>query len=79
MCIGGILALRAQCVLLLAYVPPEEPPGTPLGNTLRKQATQSGLEHPKKPYPQCIEAYCQTTMMPKVPQSMGFYYSQTPK
>ena len=23
--------------------------------------------------------YYQTTMMPKVPQSMGFYYSQAPK
>ena len=32
---GGILALRAHCALLLDYVPPEEPPGTPLGNTLR--------------------------------------------
>ena len=36
-------------------------------------------EHPKMPYPQCIKTYYQTTMMPKVPQSMGFYYSQTPK
>ena len=33
--IGGILALRAHCALLLDYVPPEEPLGTPLGNTLR--------------------------------------------
>ena len=32
---GGILALRAHCALLLDYVPPEEPLGTPLGNTLR--------------------------------------------
>ena len=32
---GGILALRAHCALLLDYVPPEEPPGTPLGNALR--------------------------------------------
>ena len=31
---GGILALRAHCALLLDYVPPEEPPGTPLGNAL---------------------------------------------
>ena len=29
--------------------------------------------------PQCIKTYYQTTMMPKVTQSMGFYYSQTPK
>ena len=28
-------ALRAQCALLLDYVPPKEPLGTPLGNTLR--------------------------------------------
>ena len=28
-------ALRAHCALLLDYVPPEEPLGTPLGNTLR--------------------------------------------
>ena len=33
--VGGILALRAQCALLLDYVPPEEPLGTALGNTLR--------------------------------------------
>ena len=32
---GGILALRAHCALLLDYVPPEGPLGTPLGNTLR--------------------------------------------
>ena len=32
--LGGTLALRAQCVLLLDYVPSEEPIGTPLGNTL---------------------------------------------
>ena len=32
---GGILALRAHCALLLDYVPPEEPLGTPLGNALR--------------------------------------------
>ena len=32
---GGILALRAHCALLLDYVPPEEPLGTPLGNSLR--------------------------------------------
>ena len=31
----GILALRAHCALLLDYVPPEEPLGTPLGNTVR--------------------------------------------
>ena len=31
------------------------------------------------PYPQCIKTYYQTTMMPKVPQRMGFYYGQTPK
>ena len=28
-------ALCAHCALLLDYVPPEEPPSTPLGNTLR--------------------------------------------
>ena len=28
-------ALRAPGALLLDYVPPEEPPSTPLGNTLR--------------------------------------------
>ena len=33
--LGGILALRAHYALLLDYVPPEEPLGTPLGNTLR--------------------------------------------
>ena len=33
--LGGILALRTHCALLLDYVPPEEPPGTPLGNALR--------------------------------------------
>ena len=32
---GGILALRAHCALLLDYVPPEEPLGTPLANALR--------------------------------------------
>ena len=32
---GGIFALRAHCALLLDYVPPEEPPRTPLGNALR--------------------------------------------
>ena len=31
----GILALHAHCALFLDYVPPEEPLGTPLGNTLR--------------------------------------------
>ena len=35
LCLGGILALRAHCALLLDYVPPEEPLDTPLGNTLR--------------------------------------------
>ena len=38
---GGILALHAHCALLLDYVPPEEPLGTPLGNTM---VTQTGLE-----------------------------------
>ena len=33
--LGRILALRAHCALLLDYVPPDEPLGTPLGNTLR--------------------------------------------
>ena len=28
-------ALHAPCALLLDYVPPKEPPSTPLGNTLR--------------------------------------------
>ena len=32
---GGIFALRAHCTLLLDYVPPEEPPSTPLGKALR--------------------------------------------
>ena len=32
---GGIFALRAHCALLFDYVPPEEPPSTPLGNALR--------------------------------------------
>ena len=32
---GGVFALRAHCALLLDYVPPEEPPSTPLGNALR--------------------------------------------
>ena len=36
-------------------------------------------EHPKMPDPQCIKTNYQTTMMPKVPQSMGFYCGQTPK
>ena len=31
----GIFALRAQRALLLDYVPPEEPPSTPLGNAFR--------------------------------------------
>ena len=31
------------------------------------------------PYPQCIKIYYQTTIMPKVQQSMGFYYGQTSK
>ena len=33
--VGGILALCAHCALLLDYVPPEDPLGTPLGNNLR--------------------------------------------
>ena len=33
--LGGIFALYAHCALLLDYVPPEEPPSTPLGNALR--------------------------------------------
>ena len=33
--LGGIHALRAHCALLLDYVPPEEPTGTPLGNALK--------------------------------------------
>ena len=31
---GGIFALHAHCALLLDYVPPVEPPSTPLGNAL---------------------------------------------
>ena len=34
---GGVFALRAHCALLLDYVPPEEPPSTPLGNALRNR------------------------------------------
>ena len=37
------------------------------------------VENPKMPDPQCIKTYYQTTMMPKVPQSMGFYCGQMPK
>ena len=33
--LGGVFALHAHCALLLDYVPPEEPPSTPLGNALR--------------------------------------------
>ena len=33
--IGGMFARRAPGALLLDYVPPEEPPSTPLGNALR--------------------------------------------
>ena len=33
--LGGVFALRAHCALLLDYVPPEEPPSTPLGNAVR--------------------------------------------
>ena len=36
-------------------------------------------ENPEMPFPQCIKTYYQKTMMPKVPQGMGFYYGQTPK
>ena len=36
-------------------------------------------EHPKMPDPQFVKTYHQTTMMPKVPQSMGFYYNRAPK
>ena len=32
---GGMLARRAPGALLLDYVPPEEPPSTPLRNALR--------------------------------------------
>ena len=31
---GGVFALHAHCALLLDYVPPEEPPSTPLGNAI---------------------------------------------
>ena len=34
-CKGGMFARRAPGALLLDYVPPEEPPSTPLGNALR--------------------------------------------
>ena len=33
--VGGMFARRAPGALLLHYVPPEEPPSTPLGNALR--------------------------------------------
>ena len=33
--LGGIFALRVHSALLLDYVPPEEPPSTPMGNALR--------------------------------------------
>ena len=33
--LGGMFARRAPGALLLDYVPPEEPPSTPLGNALR--------------------------------------------
>ena len=33
--LGGMFARRAPGTLLLDYVPPEEPPSTPLGNALR--------------------------------------------
>ena len=33
--LGGMLALHAHCTLLLDFVPPEEPLGTPLGNAVR--------------------------------------------
>ena len=36
-------------------------------------------DNPKKAYPQFIKTYYQTTMMPKVPQRMDFYYGQMPK
>ena len=32
---GGMFVRRAPGALLLDYVPPEEPPSTPLGNALR--------------------------------------------
>ena len=38
-------------------------------------SSDSPLDCPPSPPP----TYYQTTMMPKVPQSMGFYYDQTPK
>ena len=34
-CARSARALHAHCALLLDYVPPEEPPSTPLGNALR--------------------------------------------
>ena len=37
------------------------------------------VKNPKMPYPQCIKTYYPTTMMPKVPQNVGFYYGHTPK
>ena len=33
--LGGMFARRAPGALLLDYVPPKEPPSTPLGNALR--------------------------------------------
>ena len=36
-------------------------------------------EHPKMQDPRCIKTYYQTTMMPKIPQSISFSHGQTPK
>ena len=37
-----VRTMRAHYALLLDYVPPEEPPGTPLGNTLRPKLDWRG-------------------------------------
>ena len=48
-------------------------------NVCKKVEMGEQDEHPKMLDPQCIKTYYQTITMPKVPQSMGFYYGQTPK
>ena len=51
----------------------------PQNKLMRLRTFKKQGEHPKLPDPQCIKTHYQTTMMPKVPQSMGFYYGQMPK
>ena len=40
----------------------------------KRQKLGKQSENQKMPYPQYIRTYNQTTMMPNIPQSMGFYY-----